>query len=268
MTCDGPLDWINTEDTNAKMRAQGWEVIDVQNGSYDVHAIVAALTLAKAHTGKPVFVNIRTVIGIDTAVAGTYKAHHGTVDDESARASKIKAGLDPSSTHTVPPDALKFLRECRDIGISVQRQWEELVAEYTKVHPEAAASFQARFKGNVGAGVEFLNRLDTAQFAGNATRETNGVILEQLWKSVPSLFGGGADLVNSNKISYSTDDVFLPQTGYKGRYLRNGIREHAMASVANGLAAYNPGTFLPVTATFLMFFLYVSSMRHKAPIST
>lgn len=64
--------------------------------------------------------------------------------------------------------------------------------------------------------------------------------------------------MNSNKIVYSEDDVFSPQGGHKGRYIRNGIREHAMASIANGLAAYNPGTFLPITATFFMFFIYVS----------
>lgn len=265
VTCDGPLDWINSEDINTKMRSQGWEVIDVHDGSYDVSTVVAALTLAKSYSGKPVFVNIRTVIGVDTATAGTYKAHHGTVDAESAKMSKIKAGLDPESTHVVPDHALSFLRERRDNGILVQQQWDKLLESYTRAHPEDAKSLNARFQPVVAEGVSYLKNLDSSKFAGKATRESNGVILEHLWKSVPSLCGGGADLVNSNKISYSNSDVFLPQTGYKGRYLRNGIREHAMASVANGLAAYNPGTFLPITATFLMFFLYVSILASFIP---
>jgi dihydroxyacetone synthase len=110
--------------------------------------------------------------------------------------------------------------------------------------------------------------LDSKTFAGQPTRETNGIILERLWKACPSLCGGGADLVNSNKIVYSENDVFGPATSFKGRYIRNGIREHAMASIANGMAAYGPGTFLPITATFFMFFIYVSissiqSSMHK-----
>jgi dihydroxyacetone synthase len=90
-----------------------------------------------------------------------------------------------------------------------------------------------------------------------ATREVNGAVIEKLWAQYPALCGGGADLVNSNKVPYADKDVFHPSVGYTGRYIRNGIREHAMAAVANGLAAYNPGTFLPLTATFLMFYLYV-----------
>lgn len=100
-------------------------------------------------------------------------------------------------------------------------------------------------------------RLDSKTFADLPTRETNGIILERLWKACPTLCGGGADLVNSNKIVYSEDDVFGPFTSFKGRYIRNGIREHAMASIANGIAAYGPGTFLPITATFFMFYIYV-----------
>ena len=90
-----------------------------------------------------------------------------------------------------------------------------------------------------------------------ATRESNGVIMEKLWAACSALCGGGADLANSNKIYQALSDVFLPGN-YAGRYIRYGIREHAMASVSNGIAAYGPGTLIPVTATFLMFYLYVS----------
>lgn len=89
------------------------------------------------------------------------------------------------------------------------------------------------------------------------TRETNGLILAKLWKECSPLCGGGADLVNSNKVVYSESDVFGPSSTYKGRYIKNGIREHAMASIANGIAAYAPGTFIPITATFFIFFIYV-----------
>lgn len=257
VTCDGPLEWINSENINAKMQSQGWEVINVQDGNYDVESIVAALKLAKTCKGKPVFVNIRTVIGVGTSTAGTHKAHHGAFDKESIAKSKQLAGLDPESTHVVPADVLALFRERRTHDIHLQQEWEARLDQYSKQYPKEAAAFERRLEKNVDDGISILSAIDSKAFAGKATRETNGRILEQLWAAIPSLCGGGADLVNSNMVSYSIDDVFLPQTGYKGRYLRNGIREHAMASIANGMAAYSPGAFIPITATFFMFYLYV-----------
>jgi dihydroxyacetone synthase len=239
------------------MQSQGWEVINVQDGNTDVETIVGALKLAKACKGKPVFINIRTVIGVGTSTAGTHKAHHGAFDKESIARSKQLAGLDPGSTHVVPPDALALFRDRRQHGIRLQQEWEARRAQYLKQYPKEAAAFEKRLNKNVNDGISLLSAIDSKAFTGKATRETNGSILEKLWAAIPSLCGGGADLVNSNMVSYSIDDVFLPQSGYKGRYLRNGIREHAMASIANGMAAYNPGTFIPITATFFMFYLYV-----------
>ncbi|KAJ4029069.1 hypothetical protein NW756_006181 [Fusarium oxysporum] len=258
VTCDGPLGWINTEDINQKMRSQGWQVLDVEEGSYDVGSIVSALRLAKSYSGKPVFINIRTIIGVGTATAGTYKAHHGAVDADSIARSKIQAGLDPQSTHVVPQESLDFFRERKAYGIKLQQQWNSLLESYTQRYPEDASKFNARLTPNIDAGVKYLKNLNSAQFDGTATRDSNGAILEHLWNDVPSMCGGGADLVNSNKITYATDDVFLPEFGHKGRYLRNGIREHAMASIANGLAAYHPGVFRPITATFFMFYIYAA----------
>lgn len=258
MTCDGPLDWINSEDINTKMQSQGWEVINVQDGNNDVETIVAALKLAKKCKGKPVFINIRTVIGVGTSTAGTHKAHHGAFDKESIARSKELAGLAAGSTHVVPPDALSLFRERRQHGIRLQQEWETRLSQYSKEYPKEAAAFQRRLKRDVDEGISLLSAIDSKAFAGKATRETNGRILEKLWASTPSLCGGGADLINSNMVSYSIDDVFLSRSGYKGRYLRNGIREHAMASIANGISAYSPGAFIPITATFFMFYLYVS----------
>lgn len=257
MTCDGPLGWISSEDINTKMRACGWEVIDVADGRYNVDAIVAALDLAKHSRGKPVFLNIVTVIGIGTAAAGTAKAHHGGFDPESIDQSKALAGLPASSKHVVPEDVLQYFRERRLHGAAVQRQWRILLQEYSRDYPEEAAALVARMAGSLGDTQSILDGIDSKRFSGMATRQINGALLQELWAACPALCGGGADLVNANKISYDEADVFGPQSDYKGRYLRNGIREHAMASIANGIAAYNPQTFLPITATFFMFYIYV-----------
>ncbi|EON68436.1 hypothetical protein W97_07760 [Coniosporium apollinis CBS 100218] len=258
VTCDGPLEWVNSEDINTKMRACGWEVLDVLDGTNDVQTIVSALSYAKRLVGKPVFINIRTVIGAGTAAAGTAKAHHGVFDKESVAKSKALTGLDPEKSHVVPQRALDFFRERRAAGTALAKTWSDLLARYAERFPELHESLDARRRGICGDFDQVLSGIDSQQLRGLATRESNGVILEKLWKSCPALCGGGADLANSNKITYAETDVFHPLTGYKGRYLRHGIREHAMASIANGLAAYSPGTFLPITATFLIFYIYAA----------
>ncbi|OKL61013.1 hypothetical protein UA08_03583 [Talaromyces atroroseus] len=259
VTCDGPLDWINKEDINAKMRASGWHVLDIPDGSYDVQSIVSALESAQSLKGKPTFINIRTVIGLGTQVAGTYKAHHGVFDTSSIEASKRLAGQDPAITHVVPPAQLDYFRERKAHGEDLQKQWDSLVSTYTAVYPSLGEELKNRRSGDHGtAWLNILNELDIAVFSGKATREVNGVLIEKMWKANPALCGGGADLVNSNKFPYLESDVFHPSVGFGGRYIRYGIREHAMAAISNGLAAYNPGTFLPLTATFFMFYLYAA----------
>ena len=258
VTCDGPLDWINTEDINTKMRATGWEVFDVFDGNYNVQEIVSALKLAKSVKGKPVFVNIRTTIGVGTAVAGTHKAHHGAFDKESIAHAKKLAGIPLDQTHVVPPRALKFFRRCRKAGLWLQQDWTSALLEYSAQYPELAQQLQRRQSGELGNIDTILDSMNSSEFLGKATRQANGTILEKLWTACPSLCGGGADLVNSNQIKYAEIDVFHPSISYTGRYIRNGIREHAMAAVANGLAAYGKGAFLPITATFLMFYLYAA----------
>lgn len=266
VTCDGPLDWINTEDVNAKMRACGWDVLNVDEGNYDVQAVVAAISHANNLRGKPVFINIRTTIGVGTKVAGTAKAHHGPIDEESVRKSKIAAGVDPSKTHEVPERALKYFRECKTRGHKLNQQWDDMIAQYGQSRPALASKLQQRRNGGPGnEALEVLDSIDTASMNDLATRESNGLIMEKIWPVCETLCGGGADLVNSNKVYYSETDVFLPNHR-AGRYIRYGIREHAMASISNGLAAYNPGTFLPITATFFMFYLYVSSSSSRSSL--
>jgi len=259
VTCDGPLDWINTEDVNNKMRASGWNVLEVSDGSYDVEQIVLVLSYAKTLKGKPTFINIKTVIGLGTSVAGTAKAHHGAFDKQSVAKSKELAGQSPESMHKIPERAYDFYRERQSHGAMINKHWDSLFSSYKEKHPQEGGFLEARISGELGAEVdELLQNIDTSDTSKLATREFNGQLIEKLWPMCLGLSGGGADLVTSNKFHYSETDVFHPWKGFSGRFIRFGIREHAMASICNGLAAYHPGTFIPLTATFFMFYLYVS----------
>lgn len=269
VTCDGPLEWINGEDVNAKMEACGWCVIEVPDGNYDVDALVKAISIGNATKGRPVFINVRTVIGLGTMNAGTAKAHHGAFGADCVKRSKAIAGVDPETSHQIPERALEYFRERRSRGERLQEEWDTLVQRYTESFPEKAAELEARRTGQLGTTyADTLNSLPSASFTGLATREVNGKLIEKIWPQCKALFGGGADLVNSNKVHYLEEDVFHPLVSYAGRYIRYGIREHAMASISNGIAAYNPGTFLPITATFFMFYLYVSCASTRFPSNT
>ena len=261
VTCDGPLSWINTEDINAKMRSCGWAVMEIADGCHDVSGIVSALDAAKTIRGRPTFINIRTVIGLGTSVAGTYKAHHGVFDADSVTKSKRAANLDPTQTHQIPEQALSYFRERKTYGEEINRQWDAVVERYAIEHPDLSTEFADRRKGGILKSVfDALDAIDITSMGKQATRQSSGMIMEKLWPVCKALCGGGADLVNSNMIYQSATDCFLPEH-YAGRYIRYGIREHAMASISNGIAAYSPGTFVPITATFMMFYLYVSHLN-------
>ncbi|KAJ0291552.1 hypothetical protein Brms1b_005505 [Colletotrichum noveboracense] len=208
VTCDGPLDWINTEDVNAKMRASGWHVLEIADGNHDVSAVVSALRFAKSLKGKPVFINIRTVIGLGTNVAGTFKAHHGAFDAESVAMSKRLAGQDPTATHQVPQPSLDYFRERKTRGKELEEEWNSMLQKYASAYPEKSLEFHGARNGDRGTEApQMLSEIEAGQFEGLATREVNGVLLEKLWKSCSTLFGGGADLVNSNKVPYLEADV-------------------------------------------------------------
>ena len=267
VTCDGPLDWINTEDINTKMRACGWYVLDIVDGSYDVQTIVSTLEYCRTVKGKPVFINIRTVIGLGTPTAGTAKAHHGAFEADFVSSSKLLAGQDPSQTHQITDRALEYFRERKTTGQRLSLAWNDLVQRYATAEPELHRALQQRQRGELDDRIwRVLDSIDTRLMSSLATRESNGVIMEKLWDACDGLLGGGADLANSNKIYQAVEDVFLPGN-YAGRYIRYGIREHAMASISNGIAAYGPGTFIPVTATFFMFYLYVSCLSSTGSVS-
>jgi dihydroxyacetone synthase len=233
-----------------------FQVIDVLDGSNNVKNIVQALRAA-TKSPKPTFINIRTVIGQDTAAAGTAKAHHGALDWDSIRRIKRSLGVDSESTYTIPTSTLSYFRKQQAQGQELQDSWNRLMLRYSEKHAELGKAFSSRVNGYAGDFEHILGSMDSSKFKGMATRESNGIILQKLWDVCPGMIGGGADLITSNKFSYSETDVFSPNSA-SGRYIRHGIREHAMAAAANGIAAFAPGVFLPVTATFFIFFIYVS----------
>ncbi|KAL4804748.1 Transketolase, thiamine diphosphate binding domain-containing protein [Aspergillus unguis] len=266
ITCDGSVDLTNTEDVNAKMRACGWDVIDVEDGCYDVEGLVQALSKARASTEKPTFINVRTVIGLDSKVAGQAAAHGAAFGVADVADMKRKLGFNPEEHFTVGEEVREFFADLPSRGEGYVKEWNDLVAKYSEAHPELAADFQRRVRGELPADWE---KLIPTEFPDKptATRASSGLVFNPLAQSINSFMVGTADLSPSvnmiwkGKVDFQHPDLRTTcgiNGDYSGRYIHYGVREHAMAAVSNGLAAFNPNTFIPITSSFFMFYLYAA----------
>ncbi|KAL4736285.1 Transketolase, thiamine diphosphate binding domain-containing protein [Aspergillus similis] len=266
ITCDGSVDLTNTEDINGKMRACGWDVIDVEDGCYDVEGIVEALSKARASTEKPTFINIRTVIGLDSKVAGQAAAHGAAFGVEDVAAMKRKLGFNPEEHFVVGETVRGFFADLPARGEGYVKEWKDLVQRYSEAHPELADEFQRRVRGELPADWQ---KLIPSEFPDKptATRASSGLVFNPIAQSINSFMVGTADLSPSvnmiwkGKVDFQHPDLRTTcgiNGNYSGRYIHYGVREHAMAAISNGLAAFNPNTFIPITSSFFMFYLYAA----------
>lgn len=255
VTCDGPLDWIFAEDINKKMEACGWNVIDVINGDTSIEPILKSLEQARGfrNSSKPTFINIRTTIGYGTTKQGTAGCHHSNFSDDDARRWTV-AGAENTS-HFVTQGTRDYFAAGTFRGAQAEQEWISKLEQYKFLYPENYIDLKDRMEGKIN----YKSALDSFSLPTKpaATREINGELLRQLFAKFPWMIGGGADLSGPTKISDNPKAVF-DRNHASGRFLRYGIREHAMASISNGIAAYGKGIFIPFTATFFMFYLYAA----------
>lgn len=127
-------------------------------------------------------------------------------------------------THTILESTLRYFRERKPFGERLQGEWHDMIGRYTVAHQGLAAEFDQRRAGTLGTEhSRALTEIDTTKFRGQATRDVNGALIEKVWPICRALCGGGADLVNSNKVYYDEADIFHPLTGFVGLYVRYGI---------------------------------------------
>lgn len=267
VTCDGTVDLCNTEDVNTKMRACGWDVIDVDDGVNDVEGIVAALALSKtANRQRPLFINVRTVIGVGSAVAGQAVAHGAPLGVDNVAEMKRAYGWDPEKHFVIPESVKDFYGTLPPRGDQYVKQWNGLVDAYSKAHPQLAEEFRGRVRGHLP---DTWKDLIPKTFPQEPTpsRKSNGLVFNPIIEKMNRFMVGTADLSPSvnlgypNKVDFQPPDLVTgsgPNGDYTGRYIHFGVREHVMASIANGMAAYGPQTIIPVTSSFLMFYLYAA----------
>lgn len=259
---DGPTSWAWSEDVLKRFDAYGWDTARVEDGN-DLESIAAAIEDARRDQ-RPSLIAVRTVIGFGAPTkAGTQKAHGSPLGPDEVRATKEAYGWDPEKSFYIPDEALAHFREAVDRGRKLAGEWEERLAAYADDHPDEAAELRRRIGGHMRDGWETdLPRYEEGA-EPLATRNASQDTLQALARSVPELFGGAADLSESNLTDIKGGGDFTPEVA--DRNIRFGVREHAMGGAANGIAYH--GALMPYVATFLNFSDYMRGSVRLAALS-
>jgi transketolase len=251
ISIDGHVQGWFRDDTAARFRACGWHVIGPIDG-HDALAIDAAIGLARESRGKPVLVICRTAIGWGApTLAGTHDVHGAALGDAETAATRAALGW-PHPPFEVP-DALRAQWDARPAGRIAHDHWRARFDLWACAHPQLAAEFVRRSRGELPADwpatVERLLAQARAVDARTATRKSSQTALETLVSALPELLGGSADLTGSNLTAARASTAIDAQGG--GNYIHYGVREFGMAAVMNGLALH--GGFIPYGGTFAVF---------------
>lgn len=258
------------EDVSKRYEAYGWHVQDVDwtNGGTeyreDISALYDAIQAARAETTRPSFINLRTIIAWPAPNAqGTGKSHGSALGTEEVAATKQIMGMDPAKSFEVAQEVLDHTRSLVNRGSALRAEWDQQFAGWASNNPEAAQLLQRLRDGKLpddwAAGLPtFETGSSGADPKTMSTRKASGVTIQALAQALPELWGGSADLADSNNTTIESSPSFIPVDRstkmwsgdpIHGRVLHFGIREHAMGAIMNGIAVHGEskvfgGTFL------------------------
>ncbi|HEY7132149.1 MAG TPA: transketolase [Candidatus Limnocylindrales bacterium] len=259
---DGPTAMAWSEDVVGRFEAYGWHATRVEDGN-DIEAIAAAIEDARADD-RPSLIAVRTHIGFGSPNRqDSQKAHGQPLGADEVRLTKEAYGWDPDRTFYVPEDASELFRRAIPAGEDLVEAWEGEFARYESANPDLAKEFRRRvikraLPDGWDAGLKTY-----AVGEEVATRNASQDAIQALAGPLPELFGGAADLSESNLTDVKGADSF--EADDPGRNLRFGVREHAMGGTANGIAYH--GGFLPYVGTFLTFSDYMRGSVRLAALS-
>ncbi|KPI82565.1 transketolase [Leptomonas seymouri] len=264
MICiDGSTELSFTEQNRKKYESLGFHVIEVENADKDFDALRKAFAEAKATRGKPKMIIHHSTIGFGSAKQGTEKVHGAPLGDEDIAKLKAKFGRDSSKKYFVEDEVYAVFRKHVEQCAAQQKAWEERLEKYKAAYPAEGAAFVAQMKGELPAGWEAKLPLNDKSIA---TRKASENCLAALFPAIPALIGGSADLTPSNLTRPASASLAdFESSNYAGRYLRFGVREHAMAAIVNGLDAH--GGVIPFGATFLNFIGYALGALRLSALS-
>ncbi|MBZ9633940.1 transketolase [Clostridium sp. FP1] len=252
ITIEGSTNLAFREDVGMRFDAYGWQVLYVENGN-DMEAIGKAIETAKLELNKPSFIVVKTIIGFGCSKKqGTASAHGEPLGEDNIIEMKKCMGWS-EEPFTVPSEVTKHMENVKADLKAKEASWNTLYAQYSEKNPALAKEYEAWQSGELP--VDLLKIDEMWKFEGKAaTRNSSGAIINTLAKYVPNLIGGSADLAPSNK-TYMKDMGDFSIEDRNGSNLHFGVREHAMAAIANGI--YVHGGLKTFVSTFFVFSDYM-----------
>jgi transketolase len=265
ISIEGDTDVAFTEDVAKRYEAYGWhvQVVDWTNDgagyTEDVPALYAAIQAAEAVTDRPSFIVLRTIIAWPAPHAqGTGASHGSALGEDEVAATKEVLGLDPTRHFDVPDDVFAHTRSLVERGQQWQSEWDKKFERWTTKKAADLELWERLQTRALPEGIAKVLPTFPADEKGVATRKASGAVINAVAEIMPELWGGSADLAESNNTTIKGAKSFIPKSRstdewqgdpYTGRVLHFGIREHAMGAIMNGIALHGGtrvfgGTFL------------------------
>ncbi len=268
VTLSAGADITFSENRAKRFEAYGWQTLAVTDGN-DIAAIGAALDAARAEIARPSLILVRTHIGYGSPEQDSCKAHGSPLGVEDVKKTKQTLGWPAEPPFLIPPTALAHFRKALARGAQAEAEWNGRLDVFTKTFPGLATELHDRLRGELPSGWDANVPVFAADARGIATRTASGKVMNAIAPKLPALGGGSADLDPSTYTALKGLGDFNPPAdpdtdtqgsdgggwSHAGRNLHFGVREHAMGSIVNGLAAH--GGFIPFGSTFLIFSDYM-----------
>ncbi|WP_240762422.1 transketolase [Paenibacillus thalictri] len=251
ISLDGKLGLSFGEQIQKRAESAHWEYLRVEDGN-DVAQIVKAIEAAKQNQSQPTLIEVRTIIGYGSKAAGTSKVHGAPLGKEEGKATKQAYGWQYEEEFTVPAEVKAHYAQLKQEGQAKEEAWNRLVASYNEQHPALGQELAQVVDGSVTIDAADILTFDSSKTL--STRVASGQAINHYIKSVPSIFGGSADLSHSTMTNIAGDQVFAVDS-YSARNVYFGVREHAMGAAGNGMALH--GGVKPFVSTFFVFSDYL-----------
>ena len=263
ITIEGNTDLAFTEDVNKRMEAFGFQTLTVEDGN-NLEEISKAIELAKAEKTKPSFITVKTKIAFGCpAKEGSESSHGSPLGEENVKALRDNLGWEEQEAFVIPQDVYDNFAQKAKKGQEVEDNWNKLFKAYCEKYPEKKELWDKYF-----AVIDDEKLLNCDEFWSyedkpQATRSLSGNMINRLAKIMPNFWGGSADLGPSNK-TVIKDGGSFSKNNYLGRNIHYGVREFAMAAIANGITLY--GGTKTFVGTFFVFSDYLKPMARLAAL--
>ena len=265
ISIDGHVDGWFTDDTPARFRAYGWQVLDSVDG-HDPIALDAAIREAKTDTQRPTLICCKTIIGYGSPnKSGSHDCHGAPLGKDEV--TKVREFLHwPHAPFEIPQEIYQAW-DAKAQGEQVQKKWNQQFAAYQEVFPQEAAELLRRSSGTLTADWTAKANAYIADLQANpaniASRQASQKALNEYAKILPELLGGSADLAPSN-LTRHTSALDVSAETPQGNYMHYGVREFGMSAIMNGITLH--GGFIPYGGTFLMFMEYARNAVRMAAL--